>query len=91
MNSAFYEESVNSVSFSPDGSRIASGSGDNTIKIWNVETGEIIKTLTGHTFFVNSVSFSPDGSRIASGSNDRTIKIWNVETGEIIKTLTGHT
>ncbi|MCC5644003.1 WD40 repeat domain-containing protein [Nostoc sp. CHAB 5824] len=91
--------SVNSVSFSPDGKTLASGSGDKTIKLWNVETGQLIRTLTGHNNAVVSVSFSPDGKTLASGSGntshssssgDKTIKLWNVETGQLIRTLTGH-
>ena len=58
-----------------------SGSNDNTIKLWNVETGQEISTLTGHNSRVNSVSFSPDGKTLATGSWDNTIKLWNVETG----------
>ena len=59
---------VNSVSFSPDGNIIASGSNDNTVRLWNVRTGAHIRTLTGHTGGVNSVAFSPDGNKIASVS-----------------------
>jgi WD40 repeat protein len=59
-----------------------SGSYDNTIKLWNVETGKEIRTLKGHDNSVRSVNFSPDGKTLVSGSNDKTIKLWNVETGK---------
>ena len=65
-------------------------SGDNTIKLWNVETGQEIRTLKGHDSLVNSVNFSPDGKTLVSGSDDKTIKLWNVETGQEIRTLKGH-
>src|SRR3990170_8797570 len=71
--------------------RIVSGSSDNSIKIWNAETGELIRTLLGHTNSVWSVCFSSDNKQIVSGSCDRSIKIWNAETGELIRTLLGHT
>ncbi|MBH8554918.1 WD40 repeat domain-containing protein, partial [Nostocaceae cyanobacterium CENA357] len=80
---------VISVSFSPNGQQLASGSSD-TIKIWDVTTGKLLKTLTGHNSPVISVSFSPNGQQIASGSLDKTIKIWDVTTGKLLKTLTGH-
>ena len=63
-----HTEFVSSVSFSPDGKRIASGSGDNTIKLWDAATGEESLTLKGHTRGVTSVAFSPDGQRLASAS-----------------------
>jgi WD40 repeat protein len=81
---------VNSVAFSPDGKTLASASDDNTIKLWNRETGKEITTLTGHSLRVNSVVFSPDGKTLASASDDKTIKLWNRETGKEITTLTGH-
>ncbi|QLE56224.1 trypsin-like peptidase domain-containing protein [Nostoc sp. TCL26-01] len=81
---------VKSVAISPDGRTLASGSYDNTIKIWNIATGEEIRTLNGHSYDVWSVAISPDGRTLASGSNDRTIKIWNIATGEEIRTLKGH-
>ncbi|MBW4623355.1 MAG: hypothetical protein KME17_28860 [Cyanosarcina radialis HA8281-LM2] len=68
----------------------ASGSGDRTIKLWDVETGECLKTLVGHENWVLSVAFSPDGRTIASCSPDRTVKLWDVETGECLKTFIGH-
>ncbi|KIJ53127.1 hypothetical protein M422DRAFT_78551, partial [Sphaerobolus stellatus SS14] len=85
---------VLSVAFSPDGKRIASGSCDNTIRIWDAETGENVgKPLKGHTSWVLSVAFSPDGKCIASGSADNTIRIWDAETGEnnVGEPLKGHT
>jgi len=82
---------VISVSFSPDGKTLVSGSRDKTIKLWNVKTGKEIRTLKGHNSRVRSVNFSPDGKTLVSGSNDKTIKLWNVETGQEIRTLKGHT
>ena len=87
---AGHSDSVSAVTFSSDGRRIASGSKDKTIKVWDVTTGHVEKTLTDHSGWVNFVAFSPDGRRIASGSNDRTIKIWDVTTGQVEKTLTTH-
>ncbi|MDE0427730.1 MAG: dockerin type I domain-containing protein [Candidatus Poribacteria bacterium] len=86
-----HTSSVYSVAFSPDGQTIASGSGDNTIRFWDVNTATEIKKLIGHTDSVYSVAFSPDGQTIASGSFDNTIRLWNVTTGAEIKKLIGHT
>ena len=80
---------VTSVSFSPDGKYICSGSYDTTVRLWDIETGNIIRTFNNDGN-VRSVSFSPDGKTICLGSLDNTVKLWNVNTGEIIRTLTGH-
>jgi WD40 repeat protein len=80
---------VYSVDFSLDGKVLASGSGDGTIKLWDVGTGTEIKTLPNdEAYHMISVAFSPDGKIVASGS-DSTIKLWDVNTGTEIKTL-GH-
>ena len=79
-----------SVAFSPDGSRIVSGSDDNTIRLWDTQSGDNIATLEGHSATVWSVAFSPDGSRIVSGSSDNTIRLWDTQSGDNIATLEGH-
>jgi WD40 repeat protein len=79
------------VSFSPDGKRIASGSYDKTIRLWDALTGEELQTLKGHTLGVNSVSFSPDGTRVVElVIHDQTIRLWDASTGEELHTLKGH-
>lgn len=60
------------------------------ISLWDVNTGQCIKTLLGHTTRVWSVNFSPDGKIIASGSEDQSIRLWEVSTGRCIKTLQGY-
>ena len=73
---------VLSVAFSPDGQTLASGSDDDTIRFWDVATGQHKATLEGHTGWVLSVAFSPDGQTLASGSDDDTIRFWDVATGQ---------
>ena len=68
---------VNSASFSPDGSRIVTGSWDNTARVWDAKSGAEVLTLKGHTSGVMSASFSPDGSRIVTASKDQTAKVWD--------------
>jgi WD40 repeat protein len=59
--------------------------------LWDVNTGNCIKTLTGHTNWVWSVAFSPDGKTLVSGSCDQTVRLWDICTGRCIRSLTGHT
>ena len=81
---------INPVVFSPDGTMLASGASNGTVRVWDVETGTNIATLIGHTNWVYSVAFSPDSRTLASGSSDETIKLWDIEAGKNITTLQGH-
>ena len=81
---------INSLSVSPDGRRMATGSWDRTVKVWDAETGAALVTLQGHTSSVNGVSFSPNGQRIASASADGTVKVWDARSGKEMQTLKGN-
>jgi WD40 repeat protein/energy-coupling factor transporter ATP-binding protein EcfA2 len=81
---------IYSVSFSPDGKRVATASFDKTAKIWDAATGKELMTLSGHEGWVWSVTFSPDGTRLATASIDKTVKIWDAATGKELMTLRGH-
>ena len=71
------------VDFSPDGEQLASGSYDNTVRLWDVATGKAQgEPLKGHTDRVQGVAFSPDGKLLASASNDKTVRLWDVESGK---------
>ena len=79
------------LAFSPDGSLLACGSEDSTVKLWYTITGELMATFTGHLSNVNHLAFSPDGNMLASGSSDGTVKFWDIETKQAQQTrITGH-
>ena len=88
-----HAEGVTSVAFSQDGKYIISGSLDNTIRLWNAQTGKLVSDpFEGHTHWVTSVAFSPDGKYIVSGSRDKTIRIWDAQTGKLVSNaFEGHT
>jgi WD40 repeat protein/serine/threonine protein kinase len=83
---------VRALAFSPDGSRLATGSEypDDSVRLWNVATGEEVAELRGHKNLITCVLFSPDGSRLASGSTDHTVRLWDAVNGGPLATLSGH-
>ena len=81
---------VNAVCLSNDGRRAISGSWDETLKLWDVETGKPLRTFKGHSYGVLAVCLSSDGRRAISGSDDHTLKLWDVETGKPLRTFEGH-
>ncbi|KAJ5640295.1 uncharacterized protein N7484_008157 [Penicillium longicatenatum] len=85
-----HSDSVRSIAWSPDGSRLASASRDTTIRIWNPATGQCASTFEGHRGLITSIAWSPDGSLLASGSWDDTVKIWDLNTGQCTSTLKAH-
>lgn len=82
---------VLSVAFSPDGQLLATCDTDCNIRLWSVQTGQLLLICHGHNHWVRSVAFSPDGQIIASGSADQTVRLWDAKTGECIRVHTDHT
>jgi WD40 repeat protein/predicted Ser/Thr protein kinase len=93
-----HDDTIWSMSYSPDGKKIASGGKDKTVRIWDANTGAELMTLRGHGDWpeepnfspVSSVAFSPDGTQLISGSYDYTVKIWNAGTGAEVMTMREH-
>lgn len=101
LNLTEHKERVNALAVTPDGKKIVSGAGqstalagwtssDNTIKVWDLETGRELFTLEGHTAMINAVAVTPDGRKVISASSDASLKIWDLQTREQLHTLTGH-
>lgn len=84
-----HAEAVNALAFSPKGDILASGSTDKTIKLWEVSSGQAVRTLTGHPKALIDLVFNPEGSMLASAST-KAIKLWEVSSGQEVGTLTGH-
>ena len=85
-----HADEVSCVAYSQDGTRIVSGSTDNSLKLWDAATGSELLTFAGHTDWVNAVAYSPDGKYIVSGSTDKTLKVWDAVTGREVLIFTGH-
>jgi hypothetical protein len=85
-----HTELVFSAAYSPDGSRIVSGSQDKVVRIWDAKSGHTLRKLEGHTGAVRSAAYSPEGSRIVSGAVGGNLKIWDAKNGRELRTLKGH-
>jgi WD40 repeat protein len=81
---------VDSVSFSPEGSLLASGSVDSTLRLWDVPRGRVFKKLKVSTKFVHQLAFSPDGYLLASGSSQGLIKLWEIPSMRLVMMLEGN-
>lgn len=80
-----HRRGVNSVTFSMDGNYALSGSGDETIRLWEVATGKCVRVFEGHKMDVRSVSLSGDNTHALSGSSDNSMRLWDVNTGECLR------
>jgi WD40 repeat protein len=82
---------IGAIAHSPDGARAVLASADGTLKVWDIDRGEPVRTLKGHGGHVNDCVCSPDGARVVCASTDGTLKLWDAETGRKTRTLAGHT
>ena len=78
------------VKYSPNGSFIASGSEDNTVKLWDVTTGKVVRTLVAHRGYITALDFNASGDMLVTASKDNTIRIWDVRKGTEVRSLPGH-
>ena len=62
-----------------------------TLRVWDLASGETVRTLSGHTGSVWAVAVTPDGRQVVSGSDDNTLRVWDLASGETVRTLSGHT
>jgi WD40 repeat protein len=85
-----HTSTVETVAWSPDGKRIASGGDDGTVQVWDAATGGHVFTYSGHSDRVRCAVWSPDGKRLVSGSADATAQLWDPSTARSILTYRGH-
>jgi WD40 repeat protein len=85
-----HQNRVQSIVWSPDGTKLATASVDKTAKIWEAATGRELLTFRGHADYVYCIAWSPDGSKVATTSQDGTAKVWEAQTGHELLTLRGH-
>jgi len=78
------------LSYSPGGKRLAAGCRDGAVRIYEVSTGRLVRTLAGHERDVRGVAFAPDGRRLVSGSSDHTLRIWDLPTGRTLHRIAAH-
>ena len=78
------------VAVTADGRYVVSGSDDHTVKVWELESGRLLRSLEGHRGWVRAVAVTADGRYVLSGSNDRTVKVWELESGRLLRSLEGH-
>jgi Caspase domain/WD domain, G-beta repeat len=78
------------VAITPDGRRALSSSKDKTLKLWDLDSGQELRTFSGHSDSVNAVAITPDGRRALSGSWDNTLKLWDLDSGQELRTFSGH-
>jgi hypothetical protein len=82
--------SITSVAFSPDGNLAATGSVDNTMRLWRVDQGQLLRTMQGHPFPILSLEFSPNGANLITGSMDGQIRIWQISNGSLVRAVEAH-
>ena len=86
-----HTDAVTAITRSPDSKRVASGSLDKTVQVWDTASGSHIFSYKGHSDGVQAVAWSPDGKRVASGSLDKTVQVWDAASGNLLYSYKGHT